>query len=139
MSSDCIFCQIVAREAPATIVAEDGFTLTIVPLNPVTEGHVIVVPRVHTPDATAAPGVTGAAMASACEYAKQVLVGSCNIITSVGAAATQSVWHLHVHVVPRRRDDGLLLPWGSNEAHMRRNDEMAYEFYNGSGMKDENG
>ncbi|HEY3477867.1 MAG TPA: HIT domain-containing protein, partial [Streptomyces sp.] len=69
----------------------------------------LVVPRVHVADAGVDPDVTAAVMRRAAELAG--VVESANIITSVGAAATQTVFHLHVHVVPRRVGDGLALPW----------------------------
>lgn len=115
---ECVFCQIVAGEAPAKVVNEDGFSLTIVPLNPVVGGHTITIPKLHVPDALSAPGVTGALMASACEAAAW-RYGPCNIITSVGVEATQSVFHLHIHVVPRAHNDGLRLPWTAQ--HTDRN------------------
>ena len=107
--SECVFCEIVAKRAPAMIVDEWDDAIAIVPLNPVTEGHVLVIPRQHVKDATAFPDVTGLVMRRAGLFAADL--GSCNIITSVGAEATQSVFHMHVHVVPRREGDGLALPW----------------------------
>jgi histidine triad (HIT) family protein len=79
------------------------------PLHPVAPGHMLVVPRPHVRDATEDPVLTGWVMAAAARLAARV--GDCNIITSVGPAATQTVFHLHVHVVPRRPGDGLALPW----------------------------
>lgn len=81
--------------------------MAIVPLNPVTEGHVLVIPRWHVVDAVQEPQVTADVMRCAAELAER----PCNIITSSGGEATQSVFHLHVHVVPRREGDGLALPW----------------------------
>ncbi len=108
---DCVFCDIVNGQAPATFVARDydHDAIAIVPLNPVTDGHVIVMPREHVGDATEDPIVTGDVMVLAASLAR--LHDSANIITSIGAAASQSVTHLHLHVVPRREGDGLSLPW----------------------------
>lgn len=80
------------------------------PLNPVVPGHVLVVPRMHVPDAAADPEVTAATMRRASQIMRG-FGGDWNVITSVGAAATQTVFHLHVHLVPRRDGDGLALPW----------------------------
>jgi histidine triad (HIT) family protein len=80
------------------------------PLNPVTPGHLLVVPGEHVRDAAVAPATTAAVMFEAA-LKVQRLAGAANIITSVGRYATQSVYHLHVHVVPRREGDGLALPW----------------------------
>jgi len=107
MADGCVLCAIVAGDAPAKLVAEWPGAVAIVPLNPVVEGHVIVLPRRHVEDATTHPGVTGYVMECAAEFAER----PANIITSAGGAATQTVFHLHVHIVPRRDGDGLMLPW----------------------------
>ena len=104
----CVFCEIVAGNVPATIDREWDDCIAFHPRNPVTDGHLLVVPRVHRADASVDPAVTAAVMGRAAELAMRA---SCNLITSVGAAATQTVMHLHVHVVPRRVGDGLMLPW----------------------------
>ena len=113
---NCIFCQIVAGDAPATVMADGISNLAIVPLNPVVDGHFLVIPKTHVPNAYADPGVTATAMHDATLWAslradRDSRFASANIITSVGRPATQSVWHLHIHVVPRVYDDGLKLPW----------------------------
>lgn len=105
----CVFCDILAGEAPATIVRSWPYAVAFKPLNPVTEGHTLVVPATHVRDALENPDVSAATMAAASEYAAEV--GPCNIITSAGHEATQTVFHLHIHVVPRREGDGLALPW----------------------------
>ena len=108
----CAFCQIVEYEegAGAEIVQRWPETIAFVPLKPVTEGHLLVVPRAHVSDAREDPTVTGTTMVRAAEIADAVGF-DCNLITSVGEDATQSIWHLHIHVVPRRPGDSLLLPW----------------------------
>jgi histidine triad (HIT) family protein len=63
------------------------------------------------PDAVTLPTLTGEIAERACQYARDEVVGSCNIITSTGSSATQTVFHLHLHVVPRSTGDGLTLPW----------------------------
>lgn len=107
--SGCVFCRIIAGDAPATVVREWPAVVAFTPLGPVTRGHVLVVPRRHVTSAVDDPAITGLTFSAAAEYAGGV--GDCNLITSVGAAATQTVRHLHVHVVPRRTGDGLSLPW----------------------------
>ena len=112
--ADCVFCEIVAGRAPAQIVSDGADAIAIVPLNPVVSGHVLVIPKDHVADAAEDPALTGDVMEMAAAYAKRrlgVLYGSFNLITSVGAPATQTVMHLHVHLVPRREGDGLALPW----------------------------
>lgn len=110
MTDYCPFCEIVDGNAPAQIVGYWGGVLAIVPLNPVTDGHVIVLPTAHVASATDNVDVAAMTMRCAAQYAREN-AGDCNIITSVGAAATQTVRHLHIHVVPRREGDGLALPW----------------------------
>lgn len=103
----CVFCDIVSGRAPAEVMNIWPDALAIIPLGPVTPGHVLVLPRRHVTDATTDPEVTAATMRRAAEIASW----PSNIITSVGGPATQTVFHLHVHVVPRREGDGLMLPW----------------------------
>lgn len=113
----CVFCDIVAGDAPATIVREWPDAVAFVPRDPVVDGHVLVVPRRHVADATSRPDVTADTMRRAAELA----AGLCwlydtehsNILTSVGAPATQSIFHLHIHVIPRRTGDQLMVPWGT--------------------------
>lgn len=104
----CVFCDIAAGRAPRKLVVEWGRALAIEPLHPVVPGHVLVIPKVHVPDATYDPSITAMVMMNAAQIARP----PCNIITSAGAEATQTVFHLHVHIVPRRAGDGLQLPWG---------------------------
>lgn len=117
MSDDakCPFCEIAAGRAPAEIVESFPDAIVIRPLNPAADGHLLVIPRGHVPDALADPAVTGLAMQRAAVIGR--LYGcDLNLITSVGPAATQTVRHLHVHIVPRFADDGLPLPWTPQQA-----------------------
>ena len=112
---DCIFCEIIRGEAPADIVkswagSEIG-AIAFTPLNPVTPGHVLVVPNRHVSDFQDDPRVTGMTFQYASQLAKELGHESANLITSKGEYATQTVLHLHVHIVPRHENDGLLLPW----------------------------
>lgn len=111
----CIFCEIVAGRAPAKVVGRWAEAIVIVPLNPVTEGHLLVIPTQHVMDARIEPITTGMVMARAASLAPH----PCNLITSVGAEATQTVFHLHVHIVPRREGDGLPLPWTPQQTEAR--------------------
>ena len=116
MSDSCVFCGIVSGKSPADVVLDTPDVLGIVPLNPVTPGHVIFLPKVHVSDATDDPEVTGYTMKAASLYGKnEQSIDSMNLITSVGENATQSVYHLHIHVVPRRMGDLLPLPWTPTE------------------------
>lgn len=110
--SVCVFCDIIAGDASANVVETWYDAFAIVPLDPVTEGHVIVIPYEHVADFTTDPEITGGVMKLAAKLAGDY--ESVNLITSKGAAATQTVRHLHVHIVPRRPGDGLMLPWSED-------------------------
>lgn len=107
----CPFCDIVAGRAPAVVVREWDDALAIVPLNPVVDGHVLVIPKEHAQDATVDRSVAAITMFRAAELAEP----PCNLITSAGSEATQTVMHLHIHIVPRWPYDGLPLPWNHQE------------------------
>lgn len=89
------------------------------PLRPVVEGHRLFVPVHHIDSAAADPIVAGHTFAAAAAYVHSAGINA-NIITSVGRHATQTVFHCHIHVVPRRRQDRILLPW-TNQAEMLEN------------------
>lgn len=114
----CAFCDIAAGTGPATVVAEWPDTVAFLPRADTTgkrgctDGHVLVIPRAHVADFAADPIVTAVTTARAAELAAR-LGGEFNLITSRGAAATQTVYHLHVHLVPRVAGDGLALPWSA--------------------------
>lgn len=93
--------------------------IAIVPLGPVVDGHTLVIPKRHVDDFTTDPSVSAATMLRASWLAERLLSGACNMITSRGREATQSVFHLHLHLVPRRDNDGLALPWYSGKGRRR--------------------
>ena len=107
----CPFCDIIAGRLPVTIVRAWLDGLAIVPLNPVTKGHLLVIPMRHVEDFTSDPDLSGRMMT----YESELASAPCNIITSAGREATQSVFHLHLHIVPRSDNDGLALPWYSGK------------------------
>ena len=114
MKPDCIFCKIINGEAPAKDYAVFIGAVAFEPLNPVTPGHRLFVPKHHVEDAGSDIGATQTVFALAAAYAS-VQGRHFNLITSGGAAATQTVWHLHVHYVPRSYGDCLALPWTGQE------------------------
>lgn len=118
--SDCIFCKIIAGQEPAEFLADGISSVAIKPLNPVVEGHFLVIPRRHVSDALVSSATTGMTMNDAAQWTEMFSwrdpkYKSVNFITSVGKPATQSVFHLHIHVVPRAENDGLALPWYSGK------------------------
>jgi histidine triad (HIT) family protein len=113
---DCIFCKIVAGELPAQRVYEDERTIAFMDIAPGTRGHLLVIPKDHVKDITVIdPDDLAAVAKSAQVMAKRVTerlgAAGVNIINSCGAAAWQTVFHLHFHVIPRYVDDPLRLPW----------------------------
>jgi histidine triad (HIT) family protein len=110
--SDCPFC-----DWNGATLWDTGLERVIRPLNPVTEGHVLVIPYEHIRDATENPVVFGQVANAAATYARAHDLAPCNLITSCGSEATQTLFHLHVHVVPRRKGDGLTLPWTHFHPH----------------------
>jgi histidine triad (HIT) family protein len=113
---DCIFCAIAAGDAPARVVHEGPRTLAFLDLNPATRGHTLVIPRAHCRDLLDAPPqdleeVAVVSQRVARAAADELDAAGVNLVQASGAAAFQTVLHLHVHVIPRFADDGLRLPW----------------------------
>ncbi len=114
--SDCIFCKIVAGELPASVIAEDERTVSFMDINPATRGHALVVPRAHARDLIDVDpadlqAVALAAKSLAARQRERLGADGVNLINSCGAAAWQTVFHFHVHVIPRYASDPLRLPW----------------------------
>lgn len=112
----CVFCEILVGARPAHIVYEDEFAVSFVPLNPATLGHVLVVPRVHVRDLFELPYSKVEPLWSAVHHMAHIVnqvmqPDGMNIITSAGEVATQTVFHLHIHVVPRYLTDNMGLVW----------------------------
>jgi histidine triad (HIT) family protein len=125
-SKGCPFCLRIERgEYEAFVPPErQPSVVWFEPLNPVTPGHMLFVPATHVTGASDpsrnGPYAAGLAVEHAARWAQQHGVWSYNLITSVGTEATQSVFHLHVHLVPRREDDGLLVvPWTGQHKRLR--------------------
>ena len=113
---DCLFCKIVAGEIAATRVDEDERTVAFMDINPATRGHALVVPRAHTRDllsidADELAAVANAAKRLAARAKERIGADGINLLNSCGPAAWQTVFHFHVHVIPRYDDDPLRLPW----------------------------
>jgi histidine triad (HIT) family protein len=113
---ECIFCKILAGELPATIVDEDERTVAFMDIAPATRGHALVIPRTHVADLLTIEreDLDAVALASQrlAKTAKQRLgADGVNLVNSCGAAAWQTVFHFHVHVIPRYEGDPLRLPW----------------------------
>jgi histidine triad (HIT) family protein len=112
---DCIFCSIVAGDAPATIIDEDEHTIAFMDIHPWTRGHALVIPREHHENLHEIPEETLSQVAAAAKrLAGRVRDGleadGVNLLNSTGRAAWQTVFHFHVHVIPRYEGDPLELP-----------------------------
>ena len=113
---DCIFCKILARELPATIVDEDERTIALMDIAPATRGHALVIPRTHSADLLSVDredlnAVAVASQRLARRIRKRLRADGINLVNSCGAAAWQTVFHFHMHVIPRYEGDPLRLPW----------------------------
>jgi histidine triad (HIT) family protein len=116
MPSDCLFCGIVAGEVPAQIVDSDEHTVAFMDINPATRGHALVVPRAHSADLfEISDEDLQRTTLAARRLARKIRAGlepdGFNSLNSCGPAAWQTVFHFHLHVVPRYEDDPLKLPW----------------------------
>jgi len=113
---DCIFCKIVAGDLPATKIDEDDRTIAFMDINPGTRGHALVIPKEHVRDLLEIdPGELAAVAQAAQRLAKRMPqaleADGVNVINSCGSAAWQTVFHFHLHVIPRYEDDTMRLPW----------------------------
>jgi len=116
MADDCLFCRIVAGEIPATVVDSDDRTIAFMDINPATRGHLLVVPRGHATDLLEISDEDLAACARtakrlAARLSERLGADGVNLLNSCGAAAWQTVFHFHIHVIPRYGGDPLRLPW----------------------------
>ena len=115
-AEDCLFCKIVAGEIPAQIVDSDEHSVAFMDINPATRGHALVVPRQHSADLmeisdTDLERTMVAARRLARRMEEVLEPDGYNVLNSCRPAAWQTVFHFHVHVVPRYDDDPLKLPW----------------------------
>ncbi len=113
---DCIFCRIAAGEIPCVKVHETETTITFMDINPLTEGHLLVVPKAHVEtlfDAEAALLADVMDVVSRVARAQKAVLGNegLNLVQANGKAAFQSVPHLHFHLIPRRPEDGAGFDW----------------------------
>ena len=120
----CVFCEIVAGKHPAAIVASDEAAVAFLDARPVFKGHVLVVPRAHVPTLIDLPAAALApyfAVVQRLARAVEVGLGADGTFVAMNNKVSQSVAHLHTHVVPRRRKDGLRgffwprVPYASDE------------------------
>ncbi|GAA1647641.1 HIT family protein [Kribbella alba] len=123
MSENCLFCGIVAGTIPSEQVASNDRAIAFMDINPATRGHLLVIPREHATDLReSAPEDLIAATLLAQSMVSRVIdrldADGANLLSCIGAAAWQSVFHTHLHVIPRYLDDPLKLPWQPSSGDM---------------------
>ncbi len=106
MVEDCIFCRIVNKQAEASLVYEDDYTLAFLDIHPLNPGHTLVIPKKHYPNVFEMPlEEVGRVFVSAAKVARAVRKASradgISIGQSNGRAASQEVFHMHIHIIPR--------------------------------------
>jgi histidine triad (HIT) family protein len=112
VAEDCIFCKILAGDLPAEVVDEDEHTVAFMDINPWTRGHALVIPRTHSRnlyevDEADLDRSMRAAKRLATRMRDRLRCDGVNLLNACEPAAWQTVWHFHVHVIPRYDDDGL--------------------------------
>ena len=127
MAEDCIFCKIVAGELPSETVQEDQHTVAFMDVNPWTRGHALVIPRNHSPNIYEVSDedlqhTAIAAKQLAVRVKERLRCDGVNLLNASEPAAWQSVFHFHMHVIPRYDDDPLELPVRPRQAEP---DELA--------------
>ena len=113
---NCIFCKIIDGSIPSTVVYEDADFKAIMDISPAAKGHVLVLPKKHCADLLSIdPDVASKALLVASRIANaQKKAFNCdgiNLLQNSGEAAWQSVFHLHIHLIPRYKDDNIAVPW----------------------------
>jgi histidine triad (HIT) family protein len=114
--SQCVFCRIVAKEIPATVVHEDEHTLAFMDIGQVNPGHVLVALKKHAENIFALEDAQAAAVFRASAKVARAIRAAfepqgLSVYQANGAAAGQTVFHLHIHLVPRYEGDGMALTW----------------------------
>jgi len=132
MADDCIFCKIVAGEMPSEIDQEDEHTIAFMDINPWTRGHALVIPRNHSANLYEIPDedlahVAQAAKRLAERMRERLGCDGINLLNSTGQAAWQTVFHFHMHVIPRYEDDPLKLPGSPQQVEQEQLAEVAAE------------
>lgn len=115
----CIFCQIVHRKAPAFVIYEDEECLAFLDINPLASGHTLVIPKMHAENIfdigqDALKHIIGVAKMVSERMKEKLAVEGVDIFQASGETAEQSVFHFHLHVVPRKKNDWLNIRewWG---------------------------
>src|ERR1700682_3461571 len=127
MNEDCIFCKIVKGEIPSDKIYEDDAVLAFMDIRPVSRGHALVIPKKHTNDIMETDNDTAAELIHKSKQIADAIVKAVNadgftISTNNGEAAGQTVFHVHFHVIPRFKKDGLI-GWPHQETQPKTRSE----------------
>jgi len=123
LDDDCLFCKIIRGEIPSFKVFEDDRVFAFMDINPIQPGHSLVIPKFHTENIFEAPDDWAAATINGVQRLaravnKTLEPDGINILQANGAGAAQSVFHLHMHVVPRAMNDEMKMNWGIHPGDM---------------------
>lgn len=118
---DCIFCKIANGEIPSKTLYEDEDFRVILDLGPATRGHALILPKEHADNLYELPEDTAAktfvlAKKMATKMSEKLQCDGLNIVQNNGEAAGQTVFHLHVHLIPRMNDDKININWQQGES-----------------------
>jgi histidine triad (HIT) family protein len=132
VAEDCLFCKIAAGEVDAEVVQEDEHTVGFMDINPWTRGHALVIPRRHSRNLYEIEDedlhrASAAARRLALRMRDVLGCDGINLINSCEPAAWQTVFHFHIHVIPRYEDDPLQLPTRPQEADKEQLAQVASE------------
>ena len=114
---DCVFCdKSKIKSANIEMLSYDGIDfMCFTPLNPIIAGHLLIVPVPHVDDSSEDYKITGAGFALAAKVADKYNYKDYNLISNKGKLADQTVFHLHIHIIPRGKNDDTITIWNKNE------------------------
>lgn len=132
MADDCLFCKIAAGDIPSDTVYEDDDFRVILDLSPAAKGHALIIPKKHYAnvyemDDEFAAKVLPLAKRIACAMKKALNCDGVNILQNNGEAAGQTVFHFHVHVIPRYNNDGVGITWKQLQSQPDEQKKLAAE------------
>ncbi len=116
----CLFCKIINQEIPASILYEDETTLAILDIAQATKGHTLILPKAHYPSLLEIPeDLANQMLTTAVKVSKLLMVAlqaeGCNILTNINEVAGQTVFHAHIHILPRYKNDDLAIKFTAHE------------------------
>lgn len=127
---DCIFCKIADGQIPSNAVFEDENFRVILDLSPASKGHMLILPKSHARDITELnEDIAGKALALAAKLGKATMTAlgatGFNTLANTGESAGQTVFHCHIHVIPRYDDASRIVSWTPREADNEAQKETA--------------